>query len=369
MTVLFHVYTIAILGNMSQSRDTATLFITSSWHWLILCFRWASYSSRARMLAAVFMMQPIGQLCASFAGWSAITIVDRDHGLQKLLTSNPPLDLGDAKALVDKVWRGVVGFGVLPALVAIVFRFVLPDPGRWTLEVKEDAKSAEDDTEDWLKNKTKKEIKSESRRRHNDLESRAGRLCAKKEHRDQSLKRPTIGKNDTAAVKSTSSLRPETSLRNYLLTRKNWPLLFGTCTCWFLLDLAFFGLGINSSQTLAIVWAEGKAEPTKSPVLAWNPDLTKPSNTIYDVLLDNAKKSILTMSLGSIFGSIVLLIFINRINRKKWLAWSFVVLAGFLLATGLTLRFEFGSPGSAVTITLYAICHFLFNLGELLHLP
>lgn len=323
---------------------------------LILHHRWASFHSRARMLAAVFMMQPIGQLCASFAGWSAITIVDRKYGLQNLLNADLSLDIDDARSLIDKVWRGVVGFGVLPAIVAIVFRFVLPDPGRWTLEVKEDVKGAEDDTNEWLENKKKRGHKSGHKDNHSEL------ISTKGEGKDHSY---TNGKGAKDTVKALLQLRPETSLRNYLFTRENWPLLFGTCTCWFLLDLAFFGLGINSSQTLALVWADSKAQSTENPVQSWNPDLTQPSNTIYDVLVDNAKKSILTMSLGSILGSMTLLILIQHINRKKWLVCSFVVLSGFLLATGLTLKFEFGSPGRATTIVFYAICHFLFNFGRL----
>jgi hypothetical protein len=84
---------------------------------------------------------------------------------------------------------------------------------------------------------------------------------------------------------------------------------------------------------------------------------------IHDVLMDNVKSSLLTISSGSLLGNIAFLIFIRKVNCKKWLTLSFVMLTAFLFTTGITLKLEFGTPGRAATVALYSTCHFLFNLG------
>jgi PHS family inorganic phosphate transporter-like MFS transporter len=321
-----------------------------------LYFRWASYSSRARMLAAVFLMQPIGQLCAAAAGWIAVEIVNKKFDLQNRLTADPPLGAQDTRTIVDSIWRGVVGFGALPALIAICFRVILPDPGRWTIEVQEDLDRGVRDTNRWSEKWRSRKRSPAQRERRTDIElesapRRSGRSRTREDEDDTS-----------------NGSNPE-SLKTYLKDSGNWPLLFGTCSCWFLLDLAFYGLGINSSQTLALIWASVKADETvgMTPPPAWNPDPTRPNDTIYEVLVQNSKKSIYTASVGSLFGSILLLVIINRVSRKQFLAYSFLVLAAFLFATGITLLKVFGTSGSTVTLVLYGLCQLLFNLGNSFH--
>jgi PHS family inorganic phosphate transporter-like MFS transporter len=304
------------------------------------------------MLVAVFLMQPIGQLCASAAGWIAAEIVNREYDLQNRLTANPPLGPQDARAIVDTIWRGVVGFGAIPALIAICFRVILPDPGRWTIEVQEDLDRGVHDTQLWPEKwRRKKQTQGKQEPRNDtDLES---------SQRHETEHSSPEAENDISHSPSRETLR------EYLIDSGNWPLLFGTCSCWFLLDLAFYGLGINSSQTLALIWADVKANETVGVALPpWNPDPTRPNDTIYEVLVQNSRKSIFTASVGSLAGSIFLLLIINRVSRKKLLAYSFLVLAVFLLATGITLLKVFGTPASTVTLVLYGICQLLFNLGN-----
>jgi PHS family inorganic phosphate transporter-like MFS transporter len=318
-----------------------------------LGLRWASCSSRARMLAAVFLMQPIGQLCASAAGWIAVLIVDKKFDLQHRLTADPPLGAQDARAIVDSIWRGVVGFGAVPALVAICFRIFLPDPGRWTIEVQEDLDRGVHDTNLWPQRWRKRKQSAEKRKLRTDMELESS---------------PRLDGHHGApeAEEDVSQVPSAESMWAYLKDSGNWPLLFGTCSCWFLLDLAFYGLGINSSQTLALIWASVKADETvgMSPPPPWNPDPTRPNDTIYEVLVQNSKKSIYTVSVGSLFGSILLLLIINRVPRKQFLAFSFLGLAAFLLATGITLLKVFGTKGRTVTLVLYGLCQLFFNLGK-----
>ena len=69
-------------------------------------------------MAAVFLMQPLGQLCAYCAGITALHT------------------FGSSKAEVDKLWRYVVGVGAIPTLLALLFRLSMPESGRYTYEVR-----------------------------------------------------------------------------------------------------------------------------------------------------------------------------------------------------------------------------------------
>jgi PHS family inorganic phosphate transporter-like MFS transporter len=306
------------------------------------------------MLAAVFFMQPVGQLCASAAGWIAAEIVNQKYDLQNRLTAEPPLGPQDARAIVDTIWRGVVGFGAIPAVIAICFRVILPDPGRWTIEVQEDLDRGVHDTNLWPERWRRKKQKPGMEEGRTDIELGSSR-------------RHEAGEHAREAQTDVNPVPSHETLGGYLKDSGNWPLLFGTCSCWFLLDLAFYGLGINSSQTLALIWANVKVDEQNGVAPPpWNPDPTRPNDTIYDVLVQNSRKSILTVSIGSLTGSILLLLIINIVPRKKFLAFSFLVLAAFILATGITLLKVFGTPASTVTLVLYGLCQLLFDLGRVL---
>jgi len=314
------------------------------------------------MLAAVFLMQPVGQLFAAAAGWLAVYIVNT-HFYDLDRSFDTISDLQDAQSWVDQIWRGVVGFGAIPALVALGFRILLKDPGRWTLEVKkteEELNSAERVTKDWQRTKHVREEKKKNARQEKNRKRGKTSLLPFVNHRGH----PNGQQHESVTTQVASSDPPvhitEDSLSNYLFQEKNWPLLAGTAGCWALLDLAFYGLGINSSQILALIWAHSRARVV---VPAWNPDPTKPDSTIYQVLLNNGKNSFYTTAC-SLGGSILLLLIINKINRKSFLAWTFFALFVFLLATGITLRFEQYSGRNVVSSVLYCICQFLFNFGE-----
>jgi len=314
--------------------------------------RWASTANRGRMLAALFAMQPLGQLFAYGITWLALTNVDSSYGLRSGLQSGA-LDDQDARAIVDRLWRGVVGGGAIIAAISIIFRFAITDPGRYTLEVQDDIDRAVRDTEKRFRKWSWRFWKQPTFEEQIELQ------------RQQQLQKSTADSNDTR-VTSQSLQDAEQSLsdlKKYLFRDENIVLLLGTCGCWFLLDIAFYGLGINSPQIMALIWAKSKADPS-SLVPAWNPDPTQPESTIYDVIQTNSKRLILTSALPSLVGSTLLIVFINRIGRKKLLALSFLVLFVFLLVTALLLRFAFGTKHWPVTIAFYMICQLIFDAGR-----
>lgn len=109
----------------------------------------------------------------------------------------------------------------------------------------------------------------------------------------------------------------------YFIKERNWLYLLGTSSTWFFLDVALCGFGLDNRIVLADMWATkhkaivdsnlicwhsslpggNSAVPTWTDALpVWQTDYTEPCNTIYDVLLTQAKHYLLTVSIGSILG-------------------------------------------------------------------
>ncbi|KAF2105049.1 MFS general substrate transporter [Rhizodiscina lignyota] len=255
----------------------------------VITAEWAATDSRARMLASVFFAQPLGQMFAALVGLSAIL----GHG-------------DSSNASLDKVWRIVSSVGGIPAIIAIVFRFTITDPGRWTLDVRDDGIQALLDTN--------KHVRSSA---------------------SSSQEVPPLPEQFTRR-----------GLWNYFIVEGNWRYLMGTSICWFLLDVTFFGLGMNNPKTLASIWES-------------NID----SSNIRSLLISNVKQSLITVSIGSILGTLALIVVINKISRRKLLIYSFLALAGLFCLTGTSFEAARHHPAHILTIVLCGICEFVFNFG------
>jgi PHS family inorganic phosphate transporter-like MFS transporter len=94
---------------------------------------------------------------------------------------------------------------------------------------------------------------------------------------------------------------------------------------------------------------------------SWNPGLSNPS--IYEALLENAERNILTVCLPSLLGSLLVIWLIDYIPRKQFLIYSFLALALLMFITGGTFRAVAYTEKFPATIVLVALCNFLFNFG------
>ena len=103
------------------------------------------------MLAAVLLMQPLGQLMAQLVGLFVLLGIGGTNGLPRM---NDPKDHEAAAAIVDRIWRCVIGVGAFPALVAIVFRLSIPESPRFTLDVQKNPGQAIADAEGIITAKT-----------------------------------------------------------------------------------------------------------------------------------------------------------------------------------------------------------------------
>ncbi|KAH8675299.1 major facilitator superfamily domain-containing protein [Xylariales sp. PMI_506] len=324
----------------------------------VITSEWASTQSRATMLGSVFLMQPVGQALAQLVGLWVLLGRNRQYGLQELQCGLNTENDAECRQIVDGIWRIVIGSGAVPALLAIIFRFFLYDCGLYQLEVK---------------NKPGIALRDTRRIYVSQPDPRNGIML--------NSPRATHMRSPQAMPIQFS----KEDLYNYFIRDGNWYYLLGTAMTWFILDVGFYGFSLDNRGTLADIWTTTPHAAITPHLSCWNStvpggnstvpdwathgvpnwatDLSAPCNSIYEVLLEQAKQYLVTVSIASIAGSICFIAFANRLPRRQWLTVSFVVLAIlFMITGGVYYGVAFTSQAPA-TVTLVAICHFCFNFG------
>ncbi|RGP65226.1 hypothetical protein FLONG3_9313 [Fusarium longipes] len=419
--VLVIVSTIGVATSSRGYNDLSFLGLFTWWRFVmgigigaeyplsaVITSEWSSTQSRATMLSSVFMMQPIGQALAQLVGLFVLLGFQRSHDLQGMRCGLDKLHEEECKKALDGVWRIVIGSGAVPALLAIIFRFFLFDCGIYSLEVRNKPGMALVNTQ-----------RIYGAPHGAGLEAFPGGGTAGRSIRGSGNgpnlfpmgqlnqnQAPTIyqvnspGGNNAAPSYRTHGLgeamhlgnlsQPvmpvqfsREDLHNYFIRDGNWAYLLGTAATWFFLDVSFYGMSLDNRGTLSTMWAT--TTPTRIDdslecwtsslrggnstvpdwairgLPVWSTDATHPCNTIYDVLIEQTKQYLLTVSLASIAGSACFVIFANRIPRRQWLTASFLVLAGFFVITGCVYYGVHQKQGAPATVVFVAICHFMFN--------
>ncbi len=314
------------------------------------------------MMSSVFMMQPVGQALAQLVGVWVLLGEDAAHGLQEKQCGLNTLHHEECKRIVDGIWRIVIGSGAIPALLAIIFRFFLYDSGLYTLEVKDKPGNAFRDTQ---------------------------RIYGAPPTQDGI----PMGHQGLPPVYSTSQTAPVQfsfeDLRNYFIKDQNWLYLLGTSMTWFFLDVSFYGFSLDNRGILSDLWATSDKvginpslpcwksslpggnstvpEWGAKGLPMWQTDATLPCNNIYDVLLEQSKQYLLTVSIASIAGSACFVFAANRIPRRQWLTTSFFILMVLFLVTGGVYYGVAHTNAAPATVVCVAICHFMFNFGQQHH--
>lgn len=116
---------------------------------------------------------------------------------------------GVCQLAVDKMWRVIIGFGAVPACLALYYRLTIPETPRYTFDVERDIVKADEDIRAYIIGKAKG-------------------------HPDET-QRVTIPRND-----SIEFLPPKASWSdfwNHYGQWKNGKVLLGTAGSWFFLDV------------------------------------------------------------------------------------------------------------------------------------
>lgn len=327
----------------------------------VITSEWASTQSRGTMLSSVFLMQPVGQALAQLVGLWVLLGFEDTKKLRELRCGLDTLHEEECRRAVDGIWRIVIGSGAIPALLAIIFRFFLFDCGLYSLEVRNKPAVAIMNTQ---------------------------RVYGTPAPHTSSI--PMQGTNGHLQAEVSPRPMPvqfsRQDLHNFFIRDRNWIYLLGTAATWFFLDVSFYGLSLDNRGTLSDMWATTDPTPINESLSCWDSalpggtstvpswrenglptwqtDATHPCNTIYDVLIEQTKQYLLTVSLASICGSLCFVVFANRIPRRQWLTASFFILGISFLVTGGIYYGVHRQAGAPATVAFVAVCHFMFNFGK-----
>ncbi|KAK1708339.1 H+ symporter [Colletotrichum lupini] len=263
---------------------------------------------RGAMIAAVFSMQGMGQL-----GAAVVALVTAEAFKDSYLDVHT---LGDCHArcqlAADRSWRIIVGMGAVPACIALYYRITIPETPRYTFDVEQDVEKADADIRAYMASKSKGDYDT-------DLQFK--------------MKKETGPGYNTPAASWPDAWA-------YFTQWKHFKMLLSTAFSWFFLDLAFYGLGLNSTVVLQTIgYADGA--------------------NFYKRLHNQAVGLIILACAGAIPGYWVSVFTIDTLGRKPIQIMGFFMLTVIFCVLGFLLH----QLTDAVFLTLYITGQFFFNFG------
>lgn len=287
---------IGIGGDYPLSSIITSEFATTKW--------------RGAMMGAVFAMQGFGQLGA---GIIAIIVT---AGFKGSLESAKTIATctGVCGIAVDKMWRVIIGFGAVPGCIALYYRLTIPETPRYTFDVSRDIVKGGSDVKAYLSGTAE------------GVPDEVVRVQAMREAAPQME-------------------IPQASWRDFFQHYGQWKygkVLLGTAGAWFLLDVAFYGVGLNQANILATI--------------GWAP--TSGSN-VYEYFYKLATGNLISVCAGAIPGYWFSVATLDIVGRKP------IQFMGFTILTILFCIMGFGyyQIGNSGIFACYVLAQFFFNFG------
>lgn len=254
---------------------------------------------------------------------------------------------------VDIMWRWIIGLGVIPGVVALLFRFAIPETPRFILDVDQDPIKAEFDATQLFGETSM----------GSELET--GIWCESPATSHGSTRSMDIPVDSTPSWLLTSA--PSTTLNSswklskadiiqYFWTEGNWRTLFATSMCWLLLDFGFYGIGLSSPSFLAKTWGDLRITGPSPP---WKTN--EDGGDINDTFFKTSVQALVILNTGSFIGGVLWIACANRLNRVSLQKYGFLVLAAVFITLGtvfITIQQE-----GALSICLYIVAQIAFNFG------
>ncbi|KAH5621415.1 hypothetical protein HBI23_240340 [Parastagonospora nodorum] len=321
---------------------------------------------RARMLSWVFFAQPVGQLLANVLSLAAVEAYK--PWIERSLHYCKPDD-DECFRAIDRLWRLVVGIGIVPAVIALIFRFTIPESPRYTLDILQNTRATLEDTANYF---DAPELHAE----HGPVEmfpirpeihvSPRTSICSgigpdeiieddsdsdrrpSDAHLRQPSPEPDLPPGDPNFVPPLASW---TDANKFFIAEGNWQYLLGTSLAWLFLDFAFYGLGLSSPQIVSNIWGDPKIDKVVSKF---------PS--VYETLHGNSLHTLVMVSIGTITGGLLMIKIVKHVSPKTIQFWGFLVLFVLFIVTGSAWNKLLDSSRSGL-IVLYVLSHIAFNLG------
>ncbi|KIW17858.1 hypothetical protein PV08_05053 [Exophiala spinifera] len=311
----------------------------------VITAEFAPTKHRARMMATVFFMQPLGQIAGNLISL-IVVVISKSSNAEDTVRS------------VDQMWRWIIGLGVVPGVIALLFRFAIPETPRFLLDIEDDPVKAEFDATQ-LFGGTAMDTELESNMWCDSIadieESNLSSHRSVDEHSEGS---PSWGITQAPRATLNSSWHlSKADIKQYFWVEGNWKTLAATAMCWLLLDFGYYGIGLSSPQFLAKTWGSLNTSGPRPP---WQTN-DSPDANIYDMFLDSSVHALVILNSGSFVGGLLMIAAAGRLNRVSLQKYGFLVLAALFIALG-TVFITIHQEG-ALAITLYVVGQIAFNFG------
>jgi len=272
----------------------------------VISSEFSNTKTRGRVMTAVFASQGWGQFTAALI--SLILVA----AFKKQMINDGIVD----PKHVDNMWRILIGLGMVPACIALYFRLTIPETPRFTMDVERNYNQAKQDVEAMIS---------------------SGKFVV----------------DPDAVVQRVEA--PKASWKDFFRHFSRWEngkVLLGTSYSWFALDIAFYGLGLNSSIVLSAIGFGAPAKSVTGGLL------------VYENLKAISVGNIILSVGGLIPGYYATMLLIDSWGRKP------IQLMGFGLLTIIFCCMGFGYDALTKTaettkafVFLYCIANFFQNFG------
>ncbi|KAF9223533.1 phosphate permease [Gyrodon lividus] len=272
----------------------------------IISSEFAATRSRGRLMTAVFAAQGWGQFAAAIVGIIVVSAYKEAILAAPFPASHP----------IDYTWRLLIGLGCVPGVVALYFRLTIPETPRFTMDIERNIAQASQDIETVLT---------------------TGKYVDADDTVVQRVKAPRASRADFLA---------------YFSKWENKKVLIGTAYSWFALDIAFYGLGLNSSVILTAIKFGGSTAPKGTSLNVYE--------SLYNICVGNLILSVA----GLIPGYWVSFIFIDSWGRKPIQLMGFIVLTVLFVVMGFAYdKLIATTSGTNAFVFLYCLTNFFQNFG------
>jgi MFS transporter, PHS family, inorganic phosphate transporter len=243
----------------------------------VIASEFSNIETRGRFMTAVVAAQGWGQLTA------AIVSLIVTSAYKSSIIKDGAVD----PVHVDNMWRVIIGLGMVPACLGLYFRLTIPETPRFTLDVERNFNQAKNDVDALLF---------------------SGKFAVDPDMVIQRVEAPTASWKD---------------FFRYFWTWKNGKILLGVAYSWFALDVAFYGLSLNSSIILNAIGFSGT-----------DPQAITSGTDIYESLRAISIGNIILSAGGLLPGYYATMLFIDSWGRKKIQIMGFTVCIAIFCCMG-----------------------------------
>nr|AAB81346.1 phosphate transporter [Medicago truncatula] len=267
---------------------------------------YANKKTRGAFIAAVFAMQGFGILGGGIVALIVASIFDHKYKV-------PTFEENPATSLLvpqfDYVWRLILMFGALPAALTYYWRMKMPETARYTALVAKNAKQAAADMSKVLQ--VELEVEEEK------------------------------------VQKMTSDKRNSYGLFSKQFAARHGLALFGTCSTWFLLDIAFYSQNLFQKDIFSAI--------------GWIPP-AKEMNAIHEVYKIARAQTLIALC-STVPGYWFTVAFIDHMGRFAIQMMGFFFMTVFMF--GLAIPYDHWSKeeNRIGFVVMYSLTFFFSNFG------